>query len=79
MPDVWKDAVLLHHDQATEDLQSIGPRSWIKPLTEADQSQMENGMDRTEPKGAPCKVGGLEGCEAENTRKKTDQRFCDQC
>ena len=36
VPDVRRDAVLLKHFGAPEDLQGVGHRRWVKPLTGAD-------------------------------------------
>ena len=41
MPDVWKDDVLLTHGEAPGEVQSVGPRSWFKPMTVALRPQMD--------------------------------------
>ena len=48
-PVLWKDAILHEHDEASEDLQRVGPQSWVKSLTESSGQniiEMRNGTSQ---------------------------------
>ena len=45
MSSVPKDAVLLQHGEAPEELQGVGPWRWAELLTGADRPEW-NGMER---------------------------------